>query len=177
MQIPSSTTQLSNAIRTADAVSAASGSTQVAINVGGSGVSNWLTDTDYSGGWVYKADNTIDTSLVSNPAPQQVYQTNRTGVAFSYTIPSLTARAAYTVRLHFAELWETSAGQREFDVTINDQQVLSNFDVFRVAGGRNYPRIEFVDAYTDNDAFPRAKRGRGMAGSRLGTVQWRPADR
>ena len=39
------------------------------------------------------------------------------------------------MNLKFAEFWWTSAGQRIFNVAINGQTVLSNFDIFAAAGG------------------------------------------
>ncbi len=87
---------------------------------------NWFTDTTTA---------PIDTSAVSNPAPQAVYQTDRAGT-FSYTLPSLTPGATYTVRLDFAELQASAAGQRLINVSINGTQVLTNFDIFATAGAR-----------------------------------------
>ena len=40
----------------------------------------------------------------------------------------------YTVTLKFAEIYFTAAGQRVFNVNINGQSVLSNFDIFAQAG-------------------------------------------
>jgi len=39
------------------------------------------------------------------------------------------------VRLHFAEIYYTTAGQRYFNVLINDIPVLTNFDKVAAAGG------------------------------------------
>src|SRR5205814_1675628 len=72
-----------------------------------------------------------------NPAPQGVYQTCRWNASFTYTIPGLTAGAAYTVRLHWAELTWQAAGQRKFNVAINGTSVLSAFDVFATGGYKN----------------------------------------
>ena len=55
----------------------------------------------------------------------------------SRRVGSLTPGAAYTVRLDFAEIYFTSAGQRSFNVSINGTQVLTNFDIFAAAGGAN----------------------------------------
>jgi len=56
---------------------------------------------------------------------------------WNFTIhPNLTPGASYSVRLDFAELYFTSAGQRIFNVSINGSQVLSNFDIVAAAGGR-----------------------------------------
>ncbi|GCE25077.1 hypothetical protein KDA_05610 [Dictyobacter alpinus] len=120
----------------------------VAINSGGSAVGSFVADTDVSGGTTVATTNTIDTSAVTNPAPQGVYQTERYG-NFTYTIPNLTANAAYTVRLHFAEVYFTSAGQRSFNVSINGNQVLSNFDLYAAAGGQNKALIEQFNSRAD----------------------------
>lgn len=114
-----------------------SGITSLNINAGGSATGTWVADTDASGGTVPTASpNTIDTSGVSNPAPQTVYQTNRYG-NFTYTIPGLTANANYTVTLQFAETYWTAAGKRVFNVSINGSQVLTNFDIYANAGAAN----------------------------------------
>ncbi len=108
------------------------------INAGGSAVGSFIADTDYSGGGVgASTTSAIDTSGVSNPAPQAVYQTNRVGPSFSYTIPNLTPGGTYTVRLDFAETYWTAAGKRVFNVSINGNQVLTNFDIFATAGAAN----------------------------------------
>ncbi len=83
----------------------------------------------------------IDLSKVKNAAPMAVYQSNRYG-NFTYTIPNLTSGTAYAIRLHFAETYWPAAGSRIFDVIANKglstaQTLLSNFDIFQVAGGKN----------------------------------------
>ncbi|WP_376796449.1 malectin domain-containing carbohydrate-binding protein, partial [Thermogemmatispora sp.] len=110
--------------------------TPLQINAGGPAVGSFVADTYYSGGTTASTSNAIDTSGVTNPAPQAVYQSNRYG-NFTYTIPGLTAGATYLVRLHFAETYWTAAGKRVFNVSINGQQVLSNFDIYAAAGGAN----------------------------------------
>jgi bifunctional ADP-heptose synthase (sugar kinase/adenylyltransferase) len=46
----------------------------------------------------------------------------------------LVVAATYTVRLHFAELYQTASGKRVFNVAINGTTVLSNFDIFATTG-------------------------------------------
>jgi hypothetical protein len=144
---------LPNAKVHAAAAALAAGTDVVAIDSGGAASGSFAADADFiaSGTWTYKSTSTIDTSGVSNPAPQAVYQTEREGSTISYSIPGLTAGTAYTVRLSFAELWWTAAGQRVFNVSINNTKVLSNFDTFATAGARNKAVTESFTA-TANSA-------------------------
>jgi hypothetical protein len=121
------------------AVTGTAGTTVVAINAGGSVTGTFAADTDFAaaGTWTYKSSAVVDTSAVTSPAPQAAYADEREGSTISYTIPGLTAGAAYSVRLSFTELWWSAAGQRTFNVSINNTKVLSNFDVFAAAGARN----------------------------------------
>src|SRR5207244_2070215 len=73
--------------------------------------------------------------------PQVVYNSERYG-NFTYTIPNLMAGAAYTVRLHFGEIYWSSPGSRVFNVSINGTQVLANFDIFAAAGGKDIALIK-----------------------------------
>lgn len=117
----------------------------VQINAGGPVASPFIADTDFSDGSTASVSHTIDTSGVSNPAPMAVYQSNRYG-NFTYTIPGLTASSAYTVRLHFAEEYWTRAGQRVFNVSINGQQVLTNFDILATTGAEYKAVVEQFSA-------------------------------
>lgn len=78
---------------------------------------------------------------------QEVYGGSRVG-DFSYRIP--VPAGSYSVRLHFAELWHTAAGRRVFNVNIEGQRVLTNFDIFMLSGAR-YIAIqrEFPVSVTD----------------------------
>jgi len=69
-----------------------------------------------------------------SPAPSAIYQGERYGSSFSYTLTNLTPGKSYTVRLHFAETYYTAIGGREFNVLINGKQVLTNFDIISAAG-------------------------------------------
>ncbi len=112
------------------------GSAVVQLNAGGPAASPFIADADFSGGSTVVTANTIVTTGVTNAAPQAVYQSNREG-NFSYIIPNLTANAAYTVRLHFAETYWSKTGQRTFNVSINGQAVLTSFDIVAAAGAAN----------------------------------------
>jgi fibronectin type 3 domain-containing protein len=115
-----------------------------AVDGGGPAAESYVADVDFSGGNTSSTTATIDTSAVSNPAPQAVYQTERYG-AFTYTIPGLTPNATYNVALHFAEIYWSSAGQRTFNVVINGTQVLTNFDIIAAAGA---PKKAIVKSFS-----------------------------
>jgi hypothetical protein len=130
-----------------------------AINAGGDTQGNFNADTDFGGGNTYSSSATVDTGIVTNPAPQAVYQTVRYGNTFSYTLPGLTPSADYTLRLHFNELyWGTplagnsgGVGSRVFNVAVNGQSALSNLDVYSTAGGANKAIVEQIPATSDSN--------------------------
>jgi hypothetical protein len=98
---------------------------------------------------------TISTSSVAHPAPPPtvtdtsdptLYQSERYGPSFSYTFNSLTM-GYYSLTLKFAEIFytnpQTNKGVRVFDVAINGEQILTNFDIVADAGG-----ADTADDYT-----------------------------
>jgi len=97
--------------------------------------------------------NSISVTATNNPAPAAVYQTDRYGGAFTYTLPNLVAGQVYTVRLHFAEIYFTQAGQRQFNVAINGATVLTNFDIWAATGASNVAIVK---------AFPVAANSSGQ---------------
>jgi endo-1,4-beta-xylanase len=119
-----------------------------AVNSGGTAVGTFAADEFYSGGSTYATTATIDTSAVSNPASQSIYQTERYG-NFTYTFPNLTAGTQYAVLLLESENYWTGSGQRSFNVSINGQQVLSNFDIYAAAGGADKAIDEQFNATAD----------------------------
>jgi Malectin domain len=119
------------------------------INVGSGAVGSWVADEFFAGGTATSTGATINTSLIPNPAPQAVYQTNRFGT-FTYTIPGFTANSSYIVDLHFAETFWTMPGQRQFNVLINGNEVLKNFDILAFAGGENVATVQSFPVTADN---------------------------
>jgi hypothetical protein len=103
------------------------------VNSGGGAASPFTADAFFSSGIAGSTSATIDTSGVTNPAPQAVYQTERWSNNI-YTFPNLIAGTSYKVRLHFAEIYYNAAGIRVFNVFINGTQVLTNFDIYAVTG-------------------------------------------
>jgi beta-glucanase (GH16 family) len=116
---------------------AAQGAFAVAVNAGGSAAGQFIADANVSGGTIAApTTSTIDTTGVTNPAPQAVYQTERYGT-FTYTFGGLTSGLSYKIRLHLVEFYWSSANARAFNVSINGTQVLTNYDIFAAAGGQN----------------------------------------
>lgn len=77
----------------------------------------------------------IDTSGVTNPAPQAVYQSAFRGDAFSLSIPGLSSNNLYNVRLHFAETNpdDGAIGKRIMDLHAGSHTI-PNYDIFKTAG-------------------------------------------
>jgi hypothetical protein len=107
--------------------------TGIGVNAGGPSYSDssgqiWSADGGYSG-----TTGTFTTAhSISGTASPVLYQSERYGANFQYqfSVPNGT----YMVTLKFAEIYWTHADQRVFNVTINGQPALSNFDIVRMAG-------------------------------------------
>jgi beta-glucanase (GH16 family) len=127
-------------------VGSAGGTTQsIAINSGGPAIGAFLADTYSAGGRIGSISQFVDLSGVVDPAPEEVYLTQRVGTgvgSFGYFIPGFIPAATYNVRLHFAEGFFQTAGSRAFNVVIDGRTVLTNFDIFATAGAVNKALIE-----------------------------------
>jgi hypothetical protein len=77
----------------------------------------------------------------------QVYNTHRWNKTFTYnfTVPD----GQYMVTLMFAEIYWTSAGQRIFNVAINNSQVVTNLDVYAQAGWATPYNLSFPVTITN----------------------------
>lgn len=117
----------------------------IAIDAGGDGATPFVADTDFSHGANFATTHPINITNVVNPAPAAVYQNEREGVS-TYTIPGLTPGSNHLVRLHFAELYWGAPGKRVFNVAINGQQVLHNYDIVAAAGASMTADIQQFNA-------------------------------
>jgi hypothetical protein len=128
---------------------AAKNDNDVSINCGGGRpgffrfgdtTTGFSADQDFKGGNTASSRDEIDLSA-TNSAPAEVYQTERWGDCF-YIIP-VGEEGTRTVRLHFVEV-RFGPGERKFNVDINGQRVLADFDIAAVAG-KNRPLIKDFD--------------------------------
>lgn len=121
------------------------------INVGGPAYTDskgnvWEADTEnvyYDQGSVHKAIGLA----ISNTADDTLYQSERWG-AMSWEFPI--TPGDYEVKLHWAEVYGFTTGQRRFDVKIEDDLVLDNFDIYAAAGDNAAWVETFPVTVTDN---------------------------
>ncbi|NEU08805.1 hypothetical protein GZH53_10820 [Flavihumibacter sp. R14] len=113
-----------------------------AVNAGGSlfKASNGITysaDKNYSGG------NTFRTSdAISNTSDDILYQSERFG-NFSYSIP--VSNGTYEITFRMAEIFHNGLGERRFDILVENNAIVSNLDLFAVAGlNRAYDIVKTV---------------------------------
>jgi hypothetical protein len=121
----------------------------VFVNAGGSNYSDgegnrWSADQSYAPGrWGYTSGKTYRTSAtIANTTDDVLYQTERYG-NFSYKFD--VANGEYDVTLYFTEIYHTAAGRRLFDVRIEGDLVLDNFDIYAIAGRNTAMSVTFPD--------------------------------
>jgi Malectin domain len=106
----------------------------------------WIADSYYSAGsWTY-AGGKCPIAAVRSLSCKHRYFSD--GVGGSYNVPVPT-QGQYKVRLHFSEIFFKRPNQRVFDVYVQDTAVVSNLDLFSVAG-RN-TRYNITTTVTVND--------------------------
>jgi hypothetical protein len=121
----------------------------IMINAGGGAAGGFAADNSVTGGSTAASRASIDRSRVQNPAPEAVYQDERWG-ASTYVVGGFVPGSTHTVRLHFAELYYSSAGKRKFHVRIQNVRVLTNYDTFARAGAKNRAIVESFQATADS---------------------------
>ena len=119
-------------------------------------------DIGYDGGTAATTKDVIDLKA-SYHAPGEIYQSDREG-DFTYAIPVKPAPSGYTIRLHFADFKSSAAGQRKFNVVINEKPVLTDFDIVAEAGGKDKAVMkEFKNVVPGADGFIHIKFAKGSA--------------
>ncbi len=110
-------------------------------------IGDFLPDENMEAGSTNSNGARVDTSA-PNAGPEAIYQSERYGADFSYRIAVPKGRR-YTVRLHFAEIFDAAPGERVQNIDIGGQRVLSDFSVAAIAGPGKALVREFKDIAPD----------------------------
>jgi hypothetical protein len=108
-----------------------------AVNGGGSSfaASNGVTyqaDKNFSGGFSHSV-----TASIPNTTDDLLFQKGHYGTNFTYNVP--VSNGTYDVAFRFIENYNNVSGRRSFDVLAEGREIISNLDIFKVAGGRYKP--------------------------------------
>ena len=90
----------------------------------------WQASIGFTGGRTFSNINAI-----AQTEDDFLYQSEHIGEDFSYS--QAVPNGSYDVTLHFAEIYFNQSGKRVFDVTLEDQLVLDDFDIYDQAGGKD----------------------------------------
>ena len=127
------------------------------IDAGGNGFydvasGRWSVDLYRSGQTqVSTISQSVTSAGISNPPPLSVLQSyaqdsdTAVGAKMQYSIPLPDGN--YQIRLFFVEPTGFGAGNRRFDVTLQGQTVLNNFDIAASAGA-DFKAVERVFSFT-----------------------------
>ncbi len=101
----------------------------------------------YQADGYYQGGTTWSTNAgIAGTEDAPLYQSERWG-SFSYSIPL--PNGDYSVKLKFAEIYWSSPGQRIFDVWMEGQKVISNLDIFALAGKNTAYDVSIPATVTD----------------------------
>ncbi|WP_375436353.1 malectin domain-containing carbohydrate-binding protein [uncultured Hymenobacter sp.] len=119
------------------------------IHAGGEQVTTsigpFAADQYSTGGSVFATDQPI-----AGTPDDALYQTERYGNAFSYAF-AVSRGQQYQVVLHFAEVYATQVGQRVFDVALEGNTVLDNYDIYRKVGAFTATTERFTLTVADDE--------------------------
>jgi len=105
----------------------------------------WQPDKEYKkgGGYGFIGGDIVDRGSdmkIAGATDPKIYQTEHYSMdGFKAEVPN----GKYTVRMHFAETYEgiDSEGPRVFEVKIQGQSVLKDFDIQKITGGVQKPLV------------------------------------
>jgi hypothetical protein len=109
----------------------------------------WTRDMGF---WNTGISNAINSSIsIGSTSSDEIYRSSRSdspvGDEMMFSFPL--TNGSYTVRLHFSENQYTAAGERVFDVEVEGDPVLQNFDIFATAGQHNAVVRNYTIEVTD----------------------------
>jgi pectate lyase len=124
------------------------------VNAGGQGYTDgegnrWNADQPYTpGGWGYVGGKTHSTrDPIANTADDSLYQSERYGnFSYKFDVPD----GLYDVTLYFAEIYWKEAGRRRFDVLIEGDLMLDNYDIFATTGHDAAMALVFPEVWVED---------------------------
>ena len=132
------------------------GSNPLAVRINAGGPAMTFNGEFFSADAAFTGGKTYTNGQARVP---QLYRTERSAgppFTFSYNVP--VEDGNYRVRLHFAEIYQGAqgggsggVGSRIFDVTLEDELVLDNFDIFAAVGAETPTIREYVVSVTDGE--------------------------
>lgn len=127
------------------------------------GAAGYGSDAGYAGGNAFGVAEPVTADAVAEAAPLSVYQNERGGGIFWYTVGALQPGRLYKVRLHFAEFYWKEPGKRLFDVALNGLEV---FETLAPApqGKHMYGRQDAARQVAEQTSRPSATRPAAVAG-------------
>ena len=90
-------------------------------------------------------------STIQAKTDNEIYKTERWNKNLGYAIPVENGKE-YKITLKFAEIYANAVNSRLFDVSVEGQLFLNNYDVFAAAGGKNIA-VDTSIAVLVNDGF------------------------
>ena len=107
----------------------------------------WEADEGFADGETYE----VDEASITNTTDPALYRTERYSMtAYNFTVPN----GKYTVKLHFAEVYENigGPGDRVFSFNVQGHE-FKDFDIWVKAGGFDKAYVESVDVDVTNGAL------------------------
>ena len=124
------------------------------VNCGGSAYTDgkgnvWAADKVYAAGsWGYTTGNIYTTTdPIANTEDDILYQTERWATSLSYRFD--VNNGSYNVTLHFAEIYYQRSGIRVIDVSLENQLVIDDYDIYADVGHDVATSKSFLIAVTD----------------------------
>ncbi len=124
-----------------------------AVNAGGgslaAGALSWIED---DGSLFLEGETFTSSAPIAGTDNDALYQSERFANTLRFLLPGI-QDGLYTIELHFAETFHTSAGQRVFNVIMEGETVRANYDIFAQAGGMNTAVVEVFEGVAVSDGI------------------------
>jgi hypothetical protein len=122
-----------------------------AINCGGGDSGVFKADNAYTGGSAVTTTSAINRASVTDPAPEGVYQSARSGSA-EYILAPFHPSRRYRLRFHFAEIVYATGGTRSFHLSLANAagtyvDWITWIDIISKAGWAGAPNKAIIQTY------------------------------